>query len=129
MGSEMCIRDRYQADLVEFAVKIDALLEDARHSQTLILENQVSVRLGSSARDVRMKRFIDVYQLLVPKADGQAVKFDMRYRNGLAVTRPGSPRAFGSLETSARSTRGVGNSFVEGNAEVGVESTDEGGQQ
>ena len=124
---------RYQADLVEFGVKIDALLEDARHSQTLILENQVSVRLGSSARDVRMKRFIDVYQLLVPNADGQAVKFDMRYRNGLAVTQPGSPRAFGSLESAVRSTLSVDSSLVEGTAEVvtevGAETTDEGEQQ
>ena len=83
------------------------MLEDARHSRTLLLDNQVSVKLGATHQNDRIRRFIDVFKLLVPGFKGEAVKFDMRYRNGFAVTRPGSPRALSSIEAAARSTRGI----------------------
>ena len=80
----------------------------------------MSVRLGSTSRDVRMSRFVDVYPALVSELKGRAVKFDMRYRNGFAVTEPGSPRALSGIDTAARSTRGLSEvestvSEVEGN--------------
>jgi len=97
----------YEAELTGFDVEIEALLEDARHSRTLLLDNQVSVKLGSTHQSTRIGRFVDVFNLLVPEFKGESVKFDMRYRNGFAVTRPGSPRAFSSIEAAARSTRGI----------------------
>lgn len=100
---------RYQSvlDNAGHPVQIAGLLEDDRHSQTLVLENEVSVRLGATDQDTRMSRFAEVYQLLVPDFSGQAVKFDMRYRNGFAVTQPGSPRAISNIEAAAQSARAV----------------------
>ena len=97
----------YETELSGYDVEIDALLEDARHSRTLLLDNQVSVKLGSTHQSDRISRFVDIFNLLVPDFKGEAVKFDMRYRNGFAVTRPGSPRAFSSIDATARSTRGI----------------------
>lgn len=96
---------RYQGVLDQHSVEIIALLEDDRHSQTVVLENEVSVRLGTSDRDERIQRFSEVYSMLVPDFKGQAVKFDMRYRNGFAVTHPGSPRALSNIDAAAQSTR------------------------
>ncbi len=98
---------RYQAELSGFDTQLETLIEDERFSQTLILGNQVSVRLGSTDHDTRMARFVDVYPAMVSELKGRAVKFDMRYRNGFAVTEPGSPRALSGIEAAARSTRGV----------------------
>lgn len=98
---------RYQSVLDIHGAKIVAVLEDDRHSQTVILANGVSLRLGASVRDTRMQRFSEVYRMLVPDFKGQAVKFDMRYRNGFAVTHPGSPRAVSNIEAAALSTRSV----------------------
>jgi len=97
----------YETELTGFDVEIAALIEDARHSRTLLLDNQVSVKLGATHQNDRISRFVDVFKLLVPEFKGEAVKFDMRYRNGFAVTRPGSPRALSSIEAAARSTRGI----------------------
>ncbi len=101
---------RYQnvLDNMGHQVHIAGLLEDDRHSQTVVLENEVSVRLGTTDQDIRMSRFAEIYQLLVPDFKGQAVKFDMRYRNGFAVTQPGSPRAISNIEAAAQSTRATG---------------------
>ena len=102
---------RYQnvLDNASHQVRIVGLLEDDRHSQTVVLENEVSVRLGATDQDIRMNRFAEIYQLLVPDFNGQAVKFDMRYRNGFAVTQPGSPRAISNIEAAAQSTRAIDN--------------------
>lgn len=108
---------RYQAELSGFNVQLEALIEDDRFSQTLILGNQVSVRLGSTDRDARMSRFVDVYSALVPELEGRAAKFDMRYRNGFAVTEPGSARALSSIEAAAKSTRGANRVDSEGSLE------------
>ncbi len=98
---------RYQSLLAnnQLDAEVIALLEDDRHSQTVVLANDVSVRLGITDQDVRMQRFAEVYQLLVPDFNGQAVKFDMRYRNGFAVTQPGSPRAFSNIQAAGQSSR------------------------
>lgn len=96
---------RYQGVLDQHGVEIIAVLEDDRHSQTVVLENEVSVRLGSTDQGARIQRFSEIYHLLVPQFKGQAVKFDMRYRNGFAVTNPGSPRAVSNIEAAAQSTR------------------------
>ena len=114
---------RYQSLLTasQLGAEVIALLEDDRHSQTVVLENDVSVRLGITDQDVRMQRFAEVYRLLVPDFNGQAVKFDMRYRNGFAVTQPGSPRAFSNIEAAGQSTR----ASAEPAAKTAVETADE----
>lgn len=91
----------YQNFIDEFGVAIDALIEDDRFSQTVVLANNVSVRLGTTKQEERMLRFVDVYSRLVPELSGLPVKFDMRYSNGFAMTKPGSPRATNLANTRA----------------------------
>ena len=75
----------YQQQLARFAVTLLVLDEDERRSQTLELSNQVTVRLGYEERELRMSRFLDVYERLAPQIDGRAASFDMRYSNGFAL--------------------------------------------
>ncbi len=76
-----------QVYLEPFGVGIDALLEDDRRSQTLILSNNVSVKLGPVSLEERMQRFVSIYRRLVEPLEGRAANFDMRYTNGFAMSR------------------------------------------
>jgi len=90
-GAESRFRDvfedyrRYSLELERFGVLLDALDEDARRSQTLELSNDVTVRLGYEEQALRLARFVDIYDRLVPPLGGQAARFDMRYTNGFAL--------------------------------------------
>ena len=90
----------YQVYLSSLGMSISALLEDERHSQTLVLENSVSVRLGTSELEPRIQRFVDVYPRLIRSTEGKPVTFDMRYTNGFAMTAPGSPTALSAIDVS-----------------------------
>lgn len=76
----------YQRAFDALGVSIEVLSEDERHSQTLELSNQVLVRLGYEEHDLRLARFLDVYQRLVTPLDGRGARFDMRYSNGFAYS-------------------------------------------
>lgn len=76
-----------QVYLQPFGIGIDALSEDDRRSQTLLLSNNVSVRLGMVDLEERMQRFVSIYQRLVEPLEGRAANFDMRYTNGFAMSR------------------------------------------
>lgn len=75
-----------QVYLQPFGVGIDALLEDDRRSQTLILSNSVSVKLGPTSIEERIQRFVSIYRRLVEPLEGKAANFDMRYTNGFAMS-------------------------------------------
>jgi len=75
----------YQQQLAQFNVVLAVLDEDERRSQTLELSNQITVRLGYEERELRMSRFLDVYEKLAPQIGGRAASFDMRYSNGFAL--------------------------------------------
>ncbi len=75
----------YQQMLSQFGVRLDALEEDERLSQSMYLSNDVIVHLGYEHREVRLQRFIDVYERLVTPLEGRAANFDMRYSNGFAL--------------------------------------------
>jgi len=77
---------KYERALGTFDVGIEVLSEDERHSQTLELSNQVLVRLGYEEHDLRLTRFLDVYERLVTPLDGRGARFDMRYSNGFAYS-------------------------------------------
>lgn len=77
--------NRYTRVLAPLGVEIKVLDEDDRLSQTLVLSNAITVRLGYDERDQRLARFVDVYERLVPPLDGRAARFDMRYSNGFAL--------------------------------------------
>lgn len=76
----------YERVFTPLAVQIDALVEDERRSQTIELSNQVQVRLGVDSHELRLQRFIDIYERLVTPLAGQAAHFDMRYSNGFALS-------------------------------------------
>lgn len=76
-----------QVYLQPYAVAIEALTEDDRRSQTLVLDNNVTVALGNTEIEERMQRFVAVYNRLVEPLSGRAARFDMRYTNGFAMTR------------------------------------------
>lgn len=75
----------YQQQLARFNVTLTMLDEDERRSQTLQLSNNVTVRLGYEERELRMSRFMDVYERLAPQFNGRTARFDMRYSNGFAL--------------------------------------------
>jgi len=79
----------YELALKPFGVKVKALLEDERRSQTLELANDVTVRIGYESHELRLQRFIDVYERLVVPLNGTPARFDMRYSNGFALSKGG----------------------------------------
>lgn len=91
-GRQRVLLNQFRADesaLTRFDVSLDLLHEDERLSQTLELSNGVTVRLGYEERELRVQRFLDVYERLVNHADSasefRSLTFDMRYSNGFAL--------------------------------------------
>lgn len=77
----------YQVQLAELGLTINTLEEDDRRSQTLLLSNGVTVKLGYENQRARLSSFIAVHDRLVTEAMAdQSVRFDMRYKNGFAFT-------------------------------------------
>jgi len=79
----------YELALKPFGVQVKALLEDERRSQTLELANNVTISIGYESHELRLQRFIDVYERLVVPLNGQSARFDMRYSNGFALSKGG----------------------------------------
>jgi len=77
----------YEAHLANIDLRIVSLQEDDRHSQTLELSNGVIVKLGYENQRDRLLRFVGIHNRLVRDDQaGQALRFDMRYKNGFAFT-------------------------------------------
>lgn len=83
----------YEARLARVGLAIDILKEDKRGSQTLELSEQVTVKLGYEKRDLRLNRFLDVFDRIasssaaLPSNESSRgpTTFDMRYSNGFAL--------------------------------------------
>ena len=60
---------------------------NSRYSWTIILDNGIKLELGQDDRVLRLKRFIQLYPLLVEQtATDQRIDYvDMRYKSGVAV--------------------------------------------
>ncbi|MFK7994169.1 MAG: cell division protein FtsQ/DivIB [Granulosicoccus sp.] len=87
-GRHVDLLDAYRAydqQLSRFGLSLVLLDEDDRLSQTLTLSNGVTVKLGLEERELRMSRFLDVYERLAEKAEQGTLSFDMRYSNGFAL--------------------------------------------
>lgn len=80
---------QYQHELAAFDLTLAELNEDERGSRTLILSNRVTVRLGYEEQELRMQRFVDVYERMASSIERQTdisgATFDMRYSNGFAL--------------------------------------------
>ena len=91
-GRHVELLDAYRAhdqQLAPFNLSLSLLDEDDRLSQTLVLSNGVQVHLGREQRELRMQRFLDVYERIAAKATANATEgplnFDMRYSNGFSL--------------------------------------------
>ncbi|MFK8079211.1 MAG: cell division protein FtsQ/DivIB [Granulosicoccus sp.] len=87
-GRHVALLDAYRVydqQLSRFDLSLELLDEDDRLSQTLTLSNGVVVRLGLDERELRMSRFLDVYERIAEKATDAPLSFDMRYSNGFAL--------------------------------------------
>jgi len=80
---------RYELALAQFGVSIVSLVEDERRSQTIELNNDIEVKIGYEAHELRLQRFIDVYERMVTPLNGRAATFDMRYSNGFSMSTGG----------------------------------------
>jgi cell division protein FtsQ len=77
---------QYSQLLAPMQARLMSLIEDERQSQVLHINNNIIVRLGYEDRELRIRRFIDVYERLVAPLNGQSAQFDMRYTNGFAYS-------------------------------------------
>lgn len=87
-GRHVVLLDAYRAYdqlLSRFGLNLTLLDEDDRLSQTLTLSNGEQVRLGRDERELRMTRFLDVYERVKAEAGQGPLSFDMRYSNGFAL--------------------------------------------
>jgi len=71
--------------LARFDLSLKLLEEDERLSQTLVLSNDVHVLIGREQRELRLNRFVDVYERIAADATEGPLSFDMRYSNGFAL--------------------------------------------
>ncbi len=76
---------RYNKSLNQLLPKLLGLYEDDRRSQTLLLSENIIVRLGYEQLDERLTRFINVFPKYVVSESATGVQFDMRYTNGFTV--------------------------------------------
>lgn len=87
-GRHVSLLDAYRAydqQLSRFGLSLTLLKEDDRLSQTLTLTNGTVVQLGLEERELRMSRFLDVYERIAAKTNDGPLSFDMRYSNGFAL--------------------------------------------
>ncbi len=79
----------YNGLLNTSGLKLLGLYEDGRRSQTLLLNDNITVRLGYEQTGQRLRRFEKLYSKYVAKSSASNLQFDMRYTNGFTVARAG----------------------------------------
>jgi len=98
----------YESRLSRYGVTLEALREDSRGSQTIELSNQVIVKVGYEQQDLRMSRFLDVFERLIGGSDALENRglttFDMRYSNGFALGGYGRVDVAGQLNKRTSQT-------------------------
>ena len=66
-------------------LRVVALREDQRGSQTLVLEHGLTLRLGREDVEKRLQRFLDVFDRTLASRIGEVEEVDLRYANGFSV--------------------------------------------
>jgi len=87
-GSEYDVLNGYQTInkvLSTSKFKIKKVIMSARHSWQLTLDNDVRLELGRDDLIRRLKRFVELYQLIKKEPDKQLNYIDLRYDSGAAV--------------------------------------------
>ncbi len=76
---------RYSEALGALGLRVTGLVEDARLSQTIELDGNVTLRLGYEDHERRLGRFVDVYPRFAESLKSDPVTFDMRYSDGFSL--------------------------------------------
>lgn len=76
---------RYSEALDALGLQVSGLVEDARLSQTVEVDGNVTLRLGYEDHERRLGRFVDVYPRLAESLATDPVTFDMRYSDGFSL--------------------------------------------
>jgi len=66
-------------------LRVLALREDQRGSQTLVLEHGLTLRLGREDVEKRLQRFLDVFDRTLASRIGEVEEVDLRYAHGFSV--------------------------------------------
>ncbi len=104
-GREMALWNEFNrlgALLKPMGLRLTALREDQRGSQTLILEQRLTLRLGREDVEKRLQRFLAVFdKTLVARID-EVEEIDLRYANGFSVRMrvPEGGKALSKVEES-----------------------------
>ena len=87
-GREMALWDEFNrlgALLKPTGLRLTALREDQRGSQTLVLEQRLTLRLGREDVEKRLQRFLDVFDKTLAERIAEVEEVDLRYANGFSV--------------------------------------------
>ncbi|CDG20338.1 Cell division protein ftsQ [Xenorhabdus poinarii G6] len=87
-GKEKDVLNEYHtmtAFLEKHQIKLKAVIMTARNSWQLILDNNIRLELGNRDKMERMKRFIEVYPVLLQNTEKRIAYIDLRYNSGAAV--------------------------------------------
>lgn len=76
---------RYSKMLDSVGLKVSAIEEDARHDQHLLLGDGMQLVLGREDRDIRLKRFVNIYARTLSPVANKIASLDLRYSNGFSV--------------------------------------------
>ncbi|AYA40897.1 cell division protein FtsQ [Xenorhabdus nematophila] len=87
-GKEKDVLEGYSAMvtlLSEHQFKLKAVIMTARNSWQLILDNDIRLELGSRDKMERIKRFVELYPVLLKNTEKRVDYVDLRYDSGAAV--------------------------------------------
>ncbi|MBD2797590.1 cell division protein FtsQ [Xenorhabdus sp. 18] len=66
-------------------IKLKAVIMTARRSWQLILDNDIRLELGNRVETERMRRFVELYPVLLKNTEKRVAYVDLRYDSGAAV--------------------------------------------
>lgn len=100
-GREMALWNEFNRlgeVLAPTGLRVKALREDQRGSQTLVLEQGLTLRLGREDVEKRLQRFLNVFDRTLASRIGEVEEVDLRYANGFSVRM----RATGDVKTLSK---------------------------
>ncbi|BET97937.1 cell division protein FtsQ [Xenorhabdus taiwanensis] len=71
--------------LEKHQMKLKAVIMTARNAWQLILDNDIRLELGNRDKMKRMKRFVELYPVLLKNTEKRVAYVDLRYDSGAAV--------------------------------------------
>ncbi|MBE8595742.1 cell division protein FtsQ [Xenorhabdus sp. BG5] len=87
-GKEKDVLNEYHTMAIfleKHQMKLKAVIMTARNSWQLILDNDIRLELGNRDKMERMKRFVELYPVLLRNTEKRVAYVDLRYDSGAAV--------------------------------------------